>query len=115
MAGTATIRRIAGDIQEIAILVTAGTRFRGLGGADRKVALAASPISQVALRADIPGEFPGSGITAQITFLFLFLGRHHPRLPFSCHCADRQQTVRVMLEVLAFGLKSNHCQRRNKV
>jgi len=45
MAGAATIRRIAGDIQELAFLVTAGTLFRGAGRADRKVALATSPIS----------------------------------------------------------------------
>ena len=36
--------RIAGDIQEIAFLVTAGTLFRGPGRADRKVALAKSPL-----------------------------------------------------------------------
>jgi hypothetical protein len=83
MAGAATIRRIAGDIQEIAFLVTAGTLFRGSGRADRKVALATSPISQVALRADIPGELAGSGVAAKGTFLFLFLGRHQSRLPFS--------------------------------
>jgi hypothetical protein len=83
MAGAATIRRIAADVPEIAFLVTAGTLFRGPGRADRKVALATSPISQVALRADIPGEFAGSGKAAQGTFLFLFLGRHQSRLPFS--------------------------------
>jgi hypothetical protein len=80
MAGTATFRRVAGDIQKLAFLVTTGTLFRGSGGADRKIAHAASPISQVALRADIPGEFAGSGKAAQGTFPFFFLGRHqsHP-------------------------------------
>ena len=82
MAGAATFRRVAGDIQEIAFLVTTGTLFRGPGRAHRKVALAASPISQVALRADIPGEFAGSGIAAQGTFLLFCLGRHQSHLPF---------------------------------
>jgi hypothetical protein len=54
----AAFRSVAGDIQKLAFLVTTGTLFRVPGGADRKIALAASPISQVALRADITGEFP---------------------------------------------------------
>jgi hypothetical protein len=82
MAGTATFRRVAGDIQKLAFLVTTGTLFRGSGGADRKIAHAASPISQVALRADIPGEFAGSGKAAQGTFPFFFLGRHQSHLLF---------------------------------
>jgi hypothetical protein len=64
MARAATIRGIAGDIQKLAFLVTTGTLFRGPGRADRKVALATSPISQVALRTDIPAEFAGSGKAA---------------------------------------------------
>jgi len=83
MARAATIRRIAGDIQELAFLVAAGTLFRGLARADRIVALATPVISQVAFRADIPGELAGSGIAAQGTFFFFFLGRHQSRLPFS--------------------------------
>jgi hypothetical protein len=85
MAGAATIRGIAANIQKIAFLVTAGALFRGLGRAYRKVALAASPISQVALRTDIPGEFAGSGKAAQGTFHFLILSRHQSHLPFPCH------------------------------
>jgi hypothetical protein len=83
MAGAATIRGIAGDIQKLASLVTAGTLFRGHGSADRIVALATSPISQIALRTDIPGEFAGSGKAAQGTFHCLFLGCHLSHLPFS--------------------------------
>ncbi len=83
MAGAATFRCVAGDIQKLAFLVTTGTLFRGPGGADRKIALAASPISQVALRADISGELAGSGEAAQGTFPFLFLGRHQSHLLFS--------------------------------
>jgi hypothetical protein len=83
MAGAATFRRVAADIEELAFLVTTGTLFRGSGGADRKIALAASPISQVALGADIPGEFAGSGKAAQGAFPFFFLGCHQYHLLFS--------------------------------
>jgi hypothetical protein len=85
MVGAATFRGIAGDIEEIAFLVAAGTLFRGSGGADGIVALAASPICQVASRADIPGEFAGSGIAAQGAFHFFFRGRHEFASLAPCH------------------------------
>ncbi len=115
MAGTATIRRIAGDIQEIAFLVTAGTLLRGHGRADGKVALATSPISQVTLRADIPGEFAGSGIAAKVTFPLLFLGRHKSRLPFSLSLCRSSANSPLILDVLGPRLKGNHLKRRNKI
>lgn len=83
MTRAAAIRGIAGDIPKLASLVTAGALIRVPDRADRIVALATSPISQVALRTDIPGEFAGSGKAAQGTFHFLFLGCHLSHLPFS--------------------------------
>jgi hypothetical protein len=85
MARAAAIRGIAGDIQKLASLVTAWALIRGPDCADRIVALATSPISQVALRTDIPGEFAGSGKAAQGTFHFLFLGCHLSHLPSPYH------------------------------
>ena len=115
MAGAATIRRIAGDIQELAFLVTAGTLFRGAGRADRKVALATSPISQVALGADVPGKFAGSGKAAQVTFLVLFLGRHQSRLPFLLVIDIRPiQQIFIRNEVLFLRLKGNHRKRKKQ-
>ena len=64
MAGPTAFRRVAGDIEEFAFLVTTGTFLWGLGRGERIIARAASPISQVALGADIPQKFTGSGIAA---------------------------------------------------
>jgi hypothetical protein len=83
LARAAAIRGIAGDIQKLASLVTTWALIWGPDRADRIVALATSPISQVALRTDIPGEFAGSGKAAQGTFHFPFLGRHLSHLLFS--------------------------------
>jgi hypothetical protein len=83
MAGAAAIRGIAGNIAKLAFLVTTGTLFRGPGGADRKVTLAASPISQVTFREDIAVKFAGSGKAAKGTFPFFFLGCHQSQLLFS--------------------------------
>jgi hypothetical protein len=82
MAGPTAFRRVAGDIQEFAFPVTTGTFLGGLGRGERIIARVASPISHVALRTDIPGEFAGSGKAAQGTFHFLFLGRHQSHLAF---------------------------------
>ena len=84
MSRAAAFRGIAGDIEKISFLMTAGTFFRRPGGADGVAAIAAAPVRQVALRADIPHKFPGGGIAAQGAFHghFLFRGGHFFHLPF---------------------------------
>lgn len=56
--GPAAFRRIAGDILEISFLMTSGTFFRRLGRGEGVLTIAATPVCQVALGADIPSKFP---------------------------------------------------------
>ena len=56
MAGAAAFRGIAGDIEEITFLMTAGTHLWGLGRSNGVVAVAAAPVCQAALGADIPDK-----------------------------------------------------------
>jgi hypothetical protein len=54
LPGTAAFRGVAGDIEKIRFLMAAGTFNRWLSRGDRVLAIAAPPIRQIALRADIP-------------------------------------------------------------
>ena len=53
-----TLRRIAGDVVKNSFLVATGTFIRRLNRGDGIPAIAATPIRQIALRADIPCELP---------------------------------------------------------
>ena len=53
-----TLRRIAGDVMKNSFLVATGTFIRRLKRGDGIPALAATPIRQIALRANIPLKLP---------------------------------------------------------
>jgi hypothetical protein len=55
---TAAFGSIAGNVKKIRFLVAAGAFFRWLGCSDGVPAIAATPICQMALRADIPLKLP---------------------------------------------------------
>jgi hypothetical protein len=80
----AALRGIAGDVEEIGFLVATRTFSRGFSRSDRVPAIAAPPIRQIALGADIPFKLPFGRIAAQGAFHghFLFLGRHFLHLHF---------------------------------
>jgi hypothetical protein len=84
MAGPAAFRGIAGYIEEVTFLMTAGTFFRGPDRRDGVAAIAAAPVSQTALGADIPAKLAGRRIAAQGAFHahFLFWGCHFFHLAF---------------------------------
>jgi hypothetical protein len=54
LPGPAAFRGVAGDIEKIRFLMAAGTFIRRLSRGDGVLAIAATPIRQIALRADIP-------------------------------------------------------------
>ena len=56
MAGAAAFRGIAGDIEKVTFLMTAGTHLWGLGRREGVAAIAAAPVCQAALGADIPDK-----------------------------------------------------------
>ena len=58
LSRSTTFRRIAGDVVKNSFLVATGTFIRRLNRGDGTPAIAATPISQIALRADIPRELP---------------------------------------------------------
>jgi hypothetical protein len=58
LAGPAAFRGITGDIDKIRFLVAAGTFVGRLSRGDSVLAIAAPPICQIALRADIPLKLP---------------------------------------------------------
>jgi hypothetical protein len=76
MAGPAAFRGIAGDIEKICFLVAAGTFLRGVSRSEGALTIAATPVSQVALRANIPHKFPGSRIATQGAFHLAFFLAH---------------------------------------
>jgi hypothetical protein len=58
MPGPTAFRSIARDIEKVGFLVAAGTLLRGFRRRKGITAIAATPVCQVALRADIPHELP---------------------------------------------------------
>ena len=58
LPGPAAFRGVAGDVEKIRFLTATGTFIRRFSRGDRVPAIAAAPIRQIALRADIPLKLP---------------------------------------------------------
>jgi hypothetical protein len=76
MARTATFRRVAGDVEEIALLMAIGTDLRGSGRCDGVSTFVALPVGQAAIWTNIPDEFTCRRVATQGTLHFSLILLH---------------------------------------
>jgi hypothetical protein len=83
IAGTTTVRRIAGNITEIAFFITLWTDIWWPSSGDGVATLLTLPKSQVAGRANVPDEFTCSRKATQGTLHFFIFLLHFPASSFA--------------------------------
>ncbi len=83
IAGTATVRRIAGNIKENTFFITLWTDIRRSSNCDGVTTLLTLPKRQVAFRTNIPNEFTRCCKTTQGTLHFFIIFLHLPASSFA--------------------------------